>query len=70
MGRRIFNPAEYGFTEKEWAALPEDRRLHFRTRDHYKRNAERLRKAAIERHRRKKEALQLELTIRDIQGRP
>ena len=38
MNRRKFDIAMFGFTEETWAALDEDRKLHYRNRAHYQRN--------------------------------
>lgn len=40
MTKRLVNPAEFGFSEEEWAALSEERRMHFSNRAHYQRNKE------------------------------
>lgn len=37
MNGRRFDIAEFGFTEEQWKALPEDRRKHFADRARYRR---------------------------------
>lgn len=54
MNKRKFDIADFGFTEEEWAALPEDRRLHFANRARYQRNKPRLQARQREYHRKRR----------------
>lgn len=69
MSRRKFSPLDFGFTEAEWAALSEDRKLHFRNRAHYIRNKEKRQRYQREYNRRKKEKAREQTPKRHEQGR-
>jgi hypothetical protein len=48
--KRKFNPADFGFTEEQWQALSDERKLHFRARAYHMRNGDRRREYQREYH--------------------
>lgn len=50
----MFDITQFGFTEEQWAALPEDRRIHFSNRATYQRKKAEKQAYGREYHRRKK----------------
>lgn len=54
MNKRKINITDFGFTEEQWAALDEERKLHFRNRDAYQRNRDKRLKRQHEYYDRKK----------------